>query len=285
MSLSSVVRARSTSASRDGSRAGAFQRGEQRVARAARAARPSAAIAPKLASARIVQHALVAPDRGWRGRSAPARGAGVPCGAVPQHARRARRPPGSPGARRPARGTCAATICMSPARRSVTERSPSCVGSPCTAPAGRAPGAGSAPKCFSTSASARGLVELAADDQQRVVGLVPGAVERLQPLDRHRLDVGARSRSPGCRSCARRRRGAACAASSTPPGLFSPHLELVAHHGHLAVEVLLAHERVHHAVGFQAERPVQVVLGGGQRLEVVGAVVGGGAVEARAALA
>jgi hypothetical protein len=90
-----------------------------------------------------------------------------------------------------------------------------------------------------------------ADD--RVAVVVPGEGELLHALEQHRA------------------------------GVVLAHLELVSHHRHLGVEVLLRHERVHHAVGFHAERPVEVVGGGGEGLEVGGAVVRGGAVPARAA--
>ena len=60
-------------------------------------------------------------------------------------------------------------------------------------------------------------------------------------------------------------------------------LELVAHHRHLGVEVLLRNERVDHPVGFHRERPVEILVGGGEGLEVVGAVEERGAVHPHAA--
>ena len=127
MSFSSVVRARSTSASVTGSRPGPSSAASS--ARAPARARASfGSDGAEVRVARIAQHALVAPGRGWRGRSAPARDAGG------RSARRRRRAPGcrSPDSRdgSPAgMRYSAATICTSPVRRSVTARSPSCVGS------------------------------------------------------------------------------------------------------------------------------------------------------------
>ena len=64
--------------------------------------------------------------------------------------------------------------------------------------------------------------------------------------------------------------------------LVLAHLELVAHHGHFAVEILLLDEGIDHAVGFEIERPAQVFLGGIEGFVVVGAVPGSGAVGPRA---
>ena len=60
------------------------------------------------------------------------------------------------------------------------------------------------------------------------------------------------------------------------------HLELVAHHRHLFVEDLLFDARVHHAVGFQFERPAQVLIGRADGFEVIGAVPRRRAVHLRA---
>ncbi len=56
-------------------------------------------------------------------------------------------------------------------------------------------------------------------------------------------------------------------------------LELVADDGHFREQVLLLDEAVHQAVGFELEGELQVVVAGRQRLEVVGAIDPGRAVE------
>ncbi len=61
-------------------------------------------------------------------------------------------------------------------------------------------------------------------------------------------------------------------------------LVLVPHHRHLRLEVLLGDEAVDHPVGLEVERPGEVRVRGGEGLEVVGAVVPGGAVGLRAVL-
>ena len=128
---------------------------------------------------------------------------------------------------------------------------------------------------------ARGL-ETPGDDQQRVVGLVPGAVEALEARNRHVLDVRSRADDrvavvvPAEGELER-------ALEQHRAGVVLAHLELVAHHRHLALEIGLGDERVDHPVRFHAERPLQVGLARRHGLEVVGAVVGGGAVPARAA--
>ena len=62
-------------------------------------------------------------------------------------------------------------------------------------------------------------------------------------------------------------------------------LVFVADDRHLGVEVLLRDERIHHPVGFHRERPVEILVGGGERLEIVGAVEERRAVETRSAAA
>jgi hypothetical protein len=126
------------------------------------------------------------------------------------------------------------------------------------------------------------LLEAPGDQQHCIVGLIPGAIERLQLVDRHALDVGALA--DGRIAIVVPRVGQLLQAlEQHRAGAVLAHLEFVAHHGHLAVEVLARDARVHHAIGFHGERPVQVFRRGRDRLEVVGAVVRGRAVPARAA--
>ena len=117
---------------------------------------------------------------------------------------------------------------------------------------------GSCPKCFATSASARRLVELA---RRR-------SAPRCRAGTRcGRRPAAARSARSRCRRAADGRVAVVVpevgellhALEQHARRVVLAHLELVAHHRHLAVEVLFATtKRVHHAVGFQAERPVEV---------------------------
>ncbi len=61
-------------------------------------------------------------------------------------------------------------------------------------------------------------------------------------------------------------------------GAVLAHFEFVAHHGHFFIEQRLLDPAVDHAVGFQLECELKVLVGGVERLEEVGAVPGGGAV-------
>ena len=61
-------------------------------------------------------------------------------------------------------------------------------------------------------------------------------------------------------------------------------LPLVPDDRHLGLEILRGDERVHHAVRFEIERPLEVLVGGGKRLEVVRAVEPRRAVGKRAVL-
>ena len=126
-------------------------------------------------------------------------------------------------------------------------------------------------------------VELAGDDQHRVVGLVVVAVERLQPLDRDVLDVRQRADDRAAVVVPEVGRGGRALAQQAERAVLAG-LELVADDGHLAVEVLLRDAGVDHAVGLHPEDEREGVLVRREGLEVVGAVERGGAVVARAAL-
>lgn len=127
------------------------------------------------------------------------------------------------------------------------------------------------------------FIELPGHEQHGVVRLVILPVERLQPLDGDVFNVRPRAN----------RRVAVVvpvvghrmrALQQHPVGTVFPGLKLVAHDGHFRIEVFLGNEAVHHAVGFQIERPPEVVLGCLKGLEVVGAIKPGGPVRARATL-
>ena len=108
-------------------------------------------------------------------------------------------------------------------------------------------------------------------------------VERLQPLDRDVLDVGSR---PDDRASVVvpeiGARGDALAQHVERAVL--PRLELVAHNGHLRVEIAPSDRGVHHAVGLDLQNVVERLPARRESLEVIGPVVRGAAVEARSAL-
>ena len=126
-------------------------------------------------------------------------------------------------------------------------------------------------------------IELARDDQRRVVGLVVQAIERLQPADVDVLDVAARADRRLAVVVPLEHRGQRLLEQDAP-GVVLAHLHLVAHHRHLGVEILARDERVDHRVGLPAEVPAQVVVVGREAGEVVGAVDPGRAVGAQPAL-
>jgi len=117
-----------------------------------------------------------------------------------------------------------------------------------------------------------GFIEPTRDRDDGVIRLVELLVELGEPVDRHPFDVFLR---PDRRLavvvpevCGR---GDALAEDRRRIVLAA--LELVAHDRHLGVEQLLGELYVHHTVGFQAERPVQVVVRRRDCLVVVRAVV------------
>ena len=126
-------------------------------------------------------------------------------------------------------------------------------------------------------------VEPARNRQHGVVGLVVAAVEGLEVLDLDVLDVASGAD-----------RAAAVAVPVEEHGLHAleeharrtvlAHFILVAHDGHLGVEVLAGDERVDHGVGLPAERPLHVVVRGREGDVVVRAVEPRRAVHAEAAL-
>ena len=127
-----------------------------------------------------------------------------------------------------------------------------------------------------------GRVEVAGDHQHGVVGLVVGAVERLQARDRHVFDVGSVA-DHGAPIVVPLEGGARDFLRQHARDIVLARFELVAHDGHFGIKVAFRDERIDHAVGFEAERPFEVVARRVEGQEVIGAVEIGGAVPARAA--
>jgi hypothetical protein len=67
-----------------------------------------------------------------------------------------------------------------------------------------------------------------------------------------------------------------------PGGIVLAHFELVADHGHFAIEIGARDAGVNHTVGFEFEAKAKILLGGGHGFEVIGAVEIGGGVKLRA---
>ena len=126
-------------------------------------------------------------------------------------------------------------------------------------------------------------VELARNHELCVVGLVVLAIEGLKALDRNILEV-----RPGADG------GVAVVVPQVGDGVhpLAQHPEravfsrfpFIAHHRHLRLQVLRGDERIHHAVGLEVERPLEVVGGRREGLEVVGAIQPGGAIGERTPL-
>ena len=128
-----------------------------------------------------------------------------------------------------------------------------------------------------------GFVELAGNDQNRVVRLVVGFVECPQALYRYVFDVRTRAYG-GAPIVMPLVGGGGDSLAQYTHGTVLAGFELVSDHRHFRVQILLRYMRVDHAVRLQGERPIQVVGARGQSLVIIGAVVGGGAVELGATL-
>ena len=121
------------------------------------------------------------------------------------------------------------------------------------------------------------FVELARNHQDCVVRLIVLLVKRGEPVDRHLLDIGQRS-DHRLAVVVPEVSGRDHALFQNRSGVVLAPLEFIAHHGHLGIEQRLFNPHVHHAFGFEPQRPFEVVVGRGDGLEVIGAVVVGGAV-------
>ena len=58
----------------------------------------------------------------------------------------------------------------------------------------------------------------------------------------------------------------------TPHRVVFPRLELIANDRHFTVQILPGNEGVHHSVGFQIQRPIEIRFIGLKRLEVIGSI-------------
>jgi hypothetical protein len=159
-------------------------------------------------------------------------------------------------------------------------RSPSCVGST-VHNFGNARGPRDHPEIPVHQTQCLLQVELARHQQHRIVGLVVHAIEGLQVGDVDVLDVRAVA-DGGIAVVVPVVGHALQALDQHIAGGILAVLVLVAHHGHLGVQVLAAHQRIDHAVGFHRQRPLQVLVAGLHQLVVVGAIKRGSAVEASA---
>ena len=62
------------------------------------------------------------------------------------------------------------------------------------------------------------------------------------------------------------------------------NLKFIAHHRHFGRQVRLANEGIDHPIRFHRQRPVEILVGGGENFIVVGAVIPGRCIPLRAAL-
>ena len=108
-------------------------------------------------------------------------------------------------------------------------------------------------------------------------------IEGVQPVDGHVFDVrpAADRRLPIGMERVGRADGAHV---ENVDGVVVARLELVAHYRHFLVEQFLFYAHAGHALGFERQRPAQVLVRGGDRFVVIGAVVRRGAVPLGAAV-
>ena len=122
------------------------------------------------------------------------------------------------------------------------------------------------------------FVEPARDHQQAIIGLIEFAIEILQLLDRHGLDVGpVADRALAIVVPIERRRHQPLIEQRGRVVLAD--LELVADHRHLRQQVLVLHVAVDQAIGFEIDGEFEILLAGRQRLVVIRAIDRSRAVE------
>jgi hypothetical protein len=126
------------------------------------------------------------------------------------------------------------------------------------------------------------LVELAGDQEDGVVGLVVLLIECVQRARRDALDIRARA-DRRLAVVVPEVRGRQDPLVQDAAGVVLAGLELVAHDRHLALQIALEDRRIHHPIGLEVDRPVDVLLRRGKRLEVVRAIERSGRVVLRAA--
>ena len=148
----------------------------------------------------------------------------------------------------------------------------------------RAHGARNGPELLLDERERPRFVQAAGDDEHRVVGLIVLVVEDLQPVGRDPFDV--RLVADGRLAVVVPEvPGGHHALEQHPERRILARLELIAHDAELLLELVGADVGVHEPVGLEIERPVQVRVGRGDGLEVVGAVVPRGPVPLRAVVA
>ena len=150
-------------------------------------------------------------------------------------------------------------------------------------------GAGDAAQDLVHEGQCLGLVDLASHHEGGVVGLVELLVEGAEVRDVDVLHVGPGT--DGVMAVVVPLVGSGCdALHDDLQGLVLAALHLVADNGHLAFlllgipEVLGVDVGVDHAVSFQVEHELEVLVAGGKGHEVVGAIIPGAAIEAGADL-
>ena len=172
--------------------------------------------------------------------------------------------------------------CVSPTRRNVTVRSPSCVGSRCRSRSS-ATGRREFPELLIHEASVLASSNLPATSENRVVGLVVLAVERLQPLDGHVLDVRTRA---DCRVAVvvPEVRGRQHALEEDARGEFSPDSNSLRTTVISLSRSLFAMKEFTMRSASRSSAQSRFCVGGGEGLEVVRAIGTGRAVRSCAVL-
>ncbi len=127
------------------------------------------------------------------------------------------------------------------------------------------------------------LIDLAGHDQHCVVRLIKLLIERFQPVDRHALNVLARTDGALPIVVPEISRGPDALLQDAQRVVLA-HLEFVANHAEFRIEVLSGDMAVHHPVRFERQAELQILLGRRQRLEVVRPVVRGRPIELRSVI-
>ena len=126
-----------------------------------------------------------------------------------------------------------------------------------------------------------GFVNFAGYDQNGIIGLVVFLVKCLKVIDGHFLNVGAVADGRFAVVVPQVSGRHNALVQYVLGGVFA-HFKFIPNNRKLGVEVFFLNERIHHPVGFQIERPFQVLVGGREGFEVIRAVEPGRAVRAGA---
>ena len=126
-------------------------------------------------------------------------------------------------------------------------------------------------------------VNLPADQQHGVIRLIVIAIKSLQAWHRYILNIGART-DGRFTIVVPQEHGRDDALGHDIDGTVFTNLEFIAHHRHFTRQIARANGRIHHAIRFERQSPIEIFFARGKYFVIVGAISPGGSIPLRTAL-